>query len=410
MLDMTRRVDPDPDGSVARSVAEGHTLPSSWYTDEAIFELEQRLIFRRAWEFVGHRGQVSKAGDFFTCEVGGIPIVVVCGRDMVVRAFLNICRHRHNTVAHGSGNQRLLHCGYHAWTYKLDGSLNRAPRSDEDPGFDGSKLGLKPVGVDFFGDMVFVNPSGDAPPLADVLGPIPARAREKGVPIDEAVFRESRSLEIEANWKIPWDNNCECYHCSTVHSSWYKEARLDPDHVYMFPIGPYHFQHVVDQRDDAPIDNNFFCWPTFTLATDASSGADFAERVSSRLDDHIGYFSWRWIPLSARRTRIEYHLFTIDVEDQSILDKWFDALLTVMLEDKAICEAVQASHNAGVGELGTLIPGIDSEFQTQVWERLIHRALTQPETELYAPLLVPRGPADPPHLGRGQRDWVVPNA
>ena len=114
----------DPDGAIGNAVDAGKTLPSSWYTSDAIFELEKRAIFRRSWEYVGSRDQVAKPGDFFTCEVGGLPLVVVCGKDEVVRAFHNICRHRHHSVAIGAGNRRLLQCNYHAWTYKLDGSFN----------------------------------------------------------------------------------------------------------------------------------------------------------------------------------------------------------------------------------------------------------------------------------------------
>lgn len=383
---------PDADGSVERSIEGGRTLPSSWYTSPEVFALEQRYIFRRAWDCVGHRGLVARPGDYFTCVSGGVPIVVVCGRDSVVRAFLNICRHRQNAVAIGHGNSRLLRCGYHSWTYKLDGSFNAAPRSKEDPNFDGSGLCLAPVGVDILGDMVFVNASNDAPPLLEVLGPIPEQARAKGIPLETASFRETRSLEVDANWKVSWDNNCECYHCSTVHASWYQEADLTPDKIYSFPVGTFHFQHVMNSREDSPVDNHFFCWPTFTLATDSSSGPGYEDRAAelrTSNDDmsHHGYFSWRWVPLSPGRTRIEFHLFTVDLTDPAALDAWFTALFVVMAEDKVICESVQRSHSAGVGEPGTLIPAIDSEFQTQVWERLVHRAITQPDVPLYAPLL-----------------------
>ena len=154
--------DLDPDGSIGRAISEARTLPSAWYTDQEIFQREQERIFRRSWEYVGHRGQVAKAGDFFTCEVGGMPMVVVCGKDDVVRAFHNICRHRHHSVAIGDGNSKLLRCMYHSWTYRLDGSFNAAPRSKEDPNFDGSSLCLKHGSVEFIGNMVFVNPSAAA--------------------------------------------------------------------------------------------------------------------------------------------------------------------------------------------------------------------------------------------------------
>ena len=391
----------DEDGAIREAIETGHTLPSSWYTDEQIFRLEQQLIFRRQWEFVGHLGQVAKPGDFFAYEASGVPIVVVRDHDSTVRAFVNICRHRHNPVAVGAGNSRVLMCRYHAWTYKLDGKLNKAPRSKEDPDFDGTQLSLTALPIDFLGEMIFVNPSGDAPPLSDVLGPIPELARQKGIPLDRARFRECRTMEFEANWKLPWDNNVECYHCPTVHRTWYRQARLDPEHVYSFPIGPFHFQHVVDQRENAITDNHFYCWPAFCLTTDSSTGADFDRRtgdlhpVNDGADPSAataalpGYFMWKFVPLSASRTRMEWHMFTVDAADPQALNEIFEGLLSVVREDQEICEGVQRSHESGAGQLGTLIPAIDSEFTTLVWEKLVHRALTQPEVPLYAPLLEP---------------------
>ena len=40
----------------------------------------------------------------------------------------------------GSGCRETLQCPYHAWTYGLDGSLRRAPRSEREPGFDPARL------------------------------------------------------------------------------------------------------------------------------------------------------------------------------------------------------------------------------------------------------------------------------
>lgn len=412
----------DPDGSVRDAIDHGRTLPSSWYTDEETFKREERQIFRRAWEFVGHAGDVSRAGDFFTCMVGGVPVVVVRGRDDIVRAFLNICRHRHNQVAVGRGNTPVLQCRYHAWSYKLDGTLAGAPRSKEDPTFDRSSLCLSSLAIARYGDMIFVNPSNDAPPLLEVLGPIPRIAREKGLPLETATFRECRSFDVEANWKIPWDNNVECYHCPTVHSSWYKDAKLDPEHVYSFPIGPFHFQHVVEQREDARIDNHFYCWPTICITTDSSTGANWSERAfrpgsvagASHADSsgHQFFFMWKFVGVSARSTRLELHLFCVGSMDGEAVDELFASLFSVLSEDKVICESVQRSHDSGLGELGTLIPAIDSEFNTLVWERLVHRAVVEPSVPLYAPIMEfveppPKAAERPPHT---VRDWRLVTA
>ena len=383
--------DLDPDGRIEAAIDAGHTLPSSWYTAPTVFALEQQRVFRRAWQYVGHRDLVDEPGDFFTCEVGGVPIVVVCGKDAAVRGFVNICRHRHHPVAVGAGNRSTLQCMYHAWTYKLDGSFNAAPRAKESPNFDGSSLCLRPVAVDFLGQMLFVNPSSEAPPLAEALGPIPSLARKRGMPFDTARFQQRRVVEFDANWKIVYDNNCECYHCPTVHKTWYKAARLDKDHVYSHPIGPLHFEVTMDQHAGQLPDTSLYCWPSLCLTSSGGAGkVEALEQMSSSAEGesaHPGYFAWRFVPVDSRHSRVELDVYCTEDLSEAQLDEWFTTILAVVEEDRDVCNRVQASHDSGVGEPGTLITAIDSEYHTLIWERLLYRALVRPEEPLYAPML-----------------------
>ena len=280
---------------------------------------------------------------------------------------------------------------YHAWTYKLDGTFNAAPRSKEDPSFDGTSLCLRPVSVDVLGNMVYVNPDADAPALAEALGPIPDLARRKGLPLDEARFQQRRVVDFEANWKIAYDNNCECYHCPTVHNSWYKTARLDKDHVYSYPIGPLHFEVVMDQHDDVLPDSSFYCWPSICITSSGGAGkVDALEGLgdsAAPATTHPGYFVWRFVPVDARTSRIELDAYCVSDLTDVQLDEWFETILSVVGEDRDVCNRVQQAHDAGVGDPGTLITTIDSEYHTHVWEQLLYRALVTPEVPLYAPLL-----------------------
>ncbi len=66
------------------------------------------------------------------------------GRDGVIRAFHNTCRHRgHRVCTQERGASAKLVCPYHQWTYDLDGSLVFARHMGED--FDKSQFGMKPV-------------------------------------------------------------------------------------------------------------------------------------------------------------------------------------------------------------------------------------------------------------------------
>jgi len=74
--------------------------------------------------YVGHTGQIERAGDRFPGRAGHIPIAVVRDEQNDLHAFLNVCRHRGAEVVRESGSRKTLQCHYHAWTYGLDGSPN----------------------------------------------------------------------------------------------------------------------------------------------------------------------------------------------------------------------------------------------------------------------------------------------
>jgi hypothetical protein len=63
------------------NIARASTLPATLYTDPEVFASEQEKIFARSWQLVGHRRQVEKSGDYFTCQVAGEPVLIARGTD-----------------------------------------------------------------------------------------------------------------------------------------------------------------------------------------------------------------------------------------------------------------------------------------------------------------------------------------
>ena len=116
-----------------------------------MLQLEHERIFRRSWQYVGHDGRDAQPASFPHVAVGDVPVVLVRDREDVLRAFLNVCRHRGSIVCEGSGRRETLQCPYHAWTYGLDGRLlkRRAPNARADSTQD--ELGLVQMQVDTWG-------------------------------------------------------------------------------------------------------------------------------------------------------------------------------------------------------------------------------------------------------------------
>jgi choline monooxygenase len=256
------------------TVTDGRTLPFDWYSDPAVARLERERIFRRSWQYAGRADQVAGPGSFFTCEAGDVPIVVLRDRDGGLRAFVNVCRHRGSLVCEGEGRRETLQCPYHAWTYDLDGSLRAAPRSDREPGFDKTELGLVPVSVAAWGPFVFVNPDAEAAPLAEILGELPDLLAGAGLDLGSLRFlRRSRS-QYEANWKVCCENFLECYHCQVAHPGFSKVVDVSVDAYelvesrwFSSQYGPVRAEPRGSFDPSGPIGRGqfHFVWPNLTI-------------------------------------------------------------------------------------------------------------------------------------------------
>lgn len=208
-------------------LAHASTMPARWYTDPAFLELEKERIFWKTWQPVGRADMVQRPGDYFSCEVANEPLVVARGKDGLLRAFYNVCRHRGAQVARGRGNRKSLQCMYHGWTYGLDGKLLAAPEFEGVQDWDKAQVCLPPVHVHEWGPFVFVNLEPEPTPFKEIYGPIDAEIKRKGFNIAAMRAFERRDYNVGCNWKVYVDNYLEGYHVPTAHPGLYRELDYD---------------------------------------------------------------------------------------------------------------------------------------------------------------------------------------
>ena len=200
---------------VDSDVARAWTLPSNLYTEATAFAVEKGKIFARSWQVVGHRDQVANAGDYFTTELAGEPLLIVRGTEGKLRGFYNVCRHRAGPPAEGCGSRKLFRCGYHGWTYDLEGALISATEIEGVEGFRPEDFALVPVRVEEWFNFIFVNLDLAAQPLRESLGDLPRQAEK--FPFAGMKLFERRTYEMVCNWKTYVDNYLEGYHLPSVH-------------------------------------------------------------------------------------------------------------------------------------------------------------------------------------------------
>lgn len=352
--------------TVEESMAKGWQLPAYLYSDSSVYELERELIFRRGWIYVGLAEKLEKPGDYFTAEVGDIPVVVTLDAAGDIRALVNACLHRLHPVADGAGCSRILQCKYHGWTYGLDGSLKSAPRSQSEEGFDRSSMKLRSLRVERFRNYLFANADPSAPPLAEYLGE--ADHLVDNLDLDFSGWNHAGSLryEVDANWKLYMENSLECYHCDLVHRDSFASAiATDPAHYIcdnydnvLTQVAP--IQHAPDgetrSAEDLQKFRMLYIWPATAFSVDEYAG------VVTRL-----------VPLGPKRCAWVVDVFEKPGVDPAVLGSWMEMYDRTFEEDKTVVAAQQAGYDSGMIAQGRLMPTNESSismFQRRTWRAL----------------------------------------
>lgn len=200
------------------------TLPGRYYTDPAIFELEQEKIFEELWICAVRAADLDKPGAFRTVQIGRESVIVTRTRTGAIKAYLNVCAHRGARICIEDKGEvkRSFQCPYHAWTYDLDGKLIAAPNLTKMPDIDRVRYGLSPVSVEEWLGYVWVNLSDNpasfdttvVQDIRDRLGDVESIDRYK---IEDLGLGRRVSYDVKANWKLIIENFMECYHCATIH-------------------------------------------------------------------------------------------------------------------------------------------------------------------------------------------------
>ena len=136
MLRMARyRNDP----AALQDLVQADRVHRDVYLDPELFQLEMERLWSRAWIYAGHESQIRNEGDYLTVDVAGQPLIVLRHGDRSVRVLVNRCAHKGTKlVGEPAGNcGKTLRCPYHAWTYRLDGSILNIPLAQ---GYDGTRL------------------------------------------------------------------------------------------------------------------------------------------------------------------------------------------------------------------------------------------------------------------------------
>ncbi len=199
------------------ALSEATTLPQKYYTDHDHFRREMEAIHFDMWLCAGRTNQIPNAGDYFLREVANASIIIVRDEQGGIHAFHNVCRHRGTLLCkEASGTfSGSIQCGYHAWTYKLDGALLRAPHMEKVAGFCEADYPLNRVAAEVWDGHIFINLSAHPIAFSQHLAGLDLKFRPWKM--EDLQMVERRTYHLKANWKLIIQNYSECLHCPIVH-------------------------------------------------------------------------------------------------------------------------------------------------------------------------------------------------
>lgn len=324
------------------------TLPARLYGCPDAWARERSAVFGRAWLFLGHEAEAPAIGDWIASDVAGHRLMAVRGKDGVLRAFHNVCRHRAGPLVTGARGkcEGELVCGYHGWRYALDGRLRSAVGFGAADGFDPRDFGLLALRLETWRGLAFVNLDRDAAPLRDLVAPLEALLSERGLNITAPALR--RTHELACNWKTYAENYLEGYHIGAVHPKLADELGSAEYRVRV--EGDLVVQEAVGVNDGPQAGVWGWLWPN--LGINVYRDGAMIERMT---------------PVGPGRTRLDY-LFLNDC-GEAPLGETLDASDRLTAEDAAICEAVQANLSAGAYDTGVLSPAHEAAvgwFQSRI--------------------------------------------
>ena len=342
-------------GDASRSFS----LRKDAYVDPRWYEVDQRQIIAKTWQWVCHVEKLREPGSFLTITIAGHPVAIVRDMEGHLRAFYNVCKHRAHELLSGEGRTNKIMCPYHAWVYKLDGQLARAPHTENLPDFNVGDICLDQVQVEEFCGFVFVNLDAGAPSLASQSGELQPEIQHWAPDIEQLTFGHRLTYDIKSNWKNVVDNFLECYHCPTAHKDFCSLVDMD---TYKVTTHGIYSSHMADAGKGT---NSAYDVSNATVRTHAVWWL-WPNTCLMRYPGRSSMIVLNIIPAGPDRT-LETYDFFLETPDPDPMEleaiRYLDEVLQV--EDIALVESVQRGMNTPAFDQGRIVNDPDGSGKSE---------------------------------------------
>ena len=352
--------------AVRQPIDRANGLPNAHYIDPAVFAEERDALLFSQWSGLAVAADVPKAGDAKPIDFLGMPLLLLRGKDNVVRVFQNTCRHRGMIlVSEPKKIEGAIRCPYHSWCYDHKGALVSTPHVGG-PGhnvhdaIDRTTLGLTEIRSHIWRDIIWINISGDAPAFETAMGDVIKRWAEFDQPMFHGGANSRFDLVVNCNWKLAVENYCESYHLPWVHPGLNSYSKLE-DHYHIEHKEQFSGQGTKVYRQLQ--NDNGAVFPDFSGLSDKWDKA--AEYIAVYPNVLLGVhrdhaFAIILMPQGLDKTTEQVHLYyPTDDTDAALRDKNTAQWKEVFVEDVFVVEGMQKGRHGVHFDGGRFSPAMD---------------------------------------------------
>ncbi len=198
-------------------------FPVEAYISEEYAHAEGDRLWAKVWQHVGRVEEIPEVGNYITYDIGNDSILIVRTAPDTIKAYHNVCPHRGRKLVgtpqgenHACGKKGAFVCGYHAWTFNLDGKATYIlDQEDWQGALNDKRTSLREVKVDTWGGWIWINMDPDCVSLRDYLEPMAGLLDP--FEFEKMRYRFRQWVVFDCNWKVAIEAFLEPYHVKGTH-------------------------------------------------------------------------------------------------------------------------------------------------------------------------------------------------
>jgi choline monooxygenase len=322
-------------------------IPAGRYVDPDFLKLEHQSLWKSSWLYAGHDGQLPQPGSWFLTRNTGTPILIVRDLAGTVRAFYNTCRHRGGPlVKEAAGESRGFVCGYHGWSYTLEGDLVAVRDKRDFVDLDFSCRSLISVRCEMLGGWIFINEQEDAQTLLESLGPLTSELAQ--FQPDNLMLVDSRGYDVACNVKVLLDAFLEVYHLKSIHQNTV-DRFLDHRGTTMTLWPGGHSRMTTPNRRPDWVDPGTKDMPVIPTVTEVPRDNNVSYHIYPNIvmpPASTGIPMLVFWPRTDKTMRIECHWFSPKIDAAELSPLWktrVDNFERILFEDTQFAPQIQES-------------------------------------------------------------------